>query len=108
MRIGRVARELCRRTALAIWRGEATLAGGHHTIGAELGKSVTDLTIYVVQYGRSRSCSIDNGCRLANDTVQTPTPDMPLDVWVTLYPNLDEPSFKAAREAFQVRFCSFD
>jgi hypothetical protein len=40
--------------------------------------------------------------------VQTPTPDMPLDVWVTLYPNLDEPSFKAAREAFQVRFCSFD
>ena len=43
-----------------------------------------------------------------DDTVQTPTPDMPLDVWVTLYPNLDEPSFKAAREAFQVRFCSFD
>lgn len=27
---------------------------------------------------------------------------MPLDVWVTLYPNLDEPDFKAAREAFQV------
>ena len=32
---------------------------------------------------------------------QTPTPDMPLDIWVTLYPNLDEPAFKAAREAFQ-------
>jgi hypothetical protein len=31
----------------------------------------------------------------------TPTPDMPLDIWVTLYPNLDDPSFKIAREAFQ-------
>jgi hypothetical protein len=26
---------------------------------------------------------------------------MPLDIWVTLYPNLDEPAFRTAREAFQ-------
>jgi hypothetical protein len=31
----------------------------------------------------------------------TPTPDMPLDIWVTLYPNLDEPAFQSARVAFQ-------
>jgi hypothetical protein len=31
----------------------------------------------------------------------TPTPDMPLDIWVTLYPHLDDPTFKAAQLAFQ-------
>ena len=30
-----------------------------------------------------------------------PEATMPLDVWVTLYPNLDQPKFKVAREAFQ-------
>jgi hypothetical protein len=31
----------------------------------------------------------------------TPTPDMPLDIWVSLYPNFDQPAFREARKAFQ-------